>query len=256
MKKMKRIVSFESPYAVCEDKRSKYRHQCLLQDYEELERETEVMRRKLQILKQKKLMLSTEVRFCRQRCRYLMRNPSSKLQPRQDVSPLHNPKIQASIVSKNRKYSRKETSLQSRIASRSYAKERVSDGVEGKSQKPARVFDLNQNARSLTGKDAFFINSSAQLFDLNQNDRIHSGKDLTKKSISLFDLNQISVEEEELMGDIENMKSEEPKRSARKGACNEEHGDIKLSGCRSMGNGSNRTRKRKISWQDQVALRV
>lgn len=32
--------------------------------------------------------------------------------------------------------------------------------------------------------------------------------------------------------------------------------DIKLSVCKDFGNGSNRTGKRKISWQDQVALRV
>ncbi|KAI9117182.1 hypothetical protein K1719_011348 [Acacia pycnantha] len=251
MKKMKKIVSSESPYAVCQDQRSKYRHQSLLQDYEELQKEMEVMRRKLQIMKQKRLMLSTEVRFCRQRCRYLMINPSSKLQTQQDVSLLHNPKTKASIVSKSRKYSKKESRLQPRVASRAYAKEMISNGVEGTSRKSVHVFDLNQNARSFTGKDAFFLNFAGQLFDLNQNDGIHSGKDVTKKSITLFDLNQISVEEEELMGgDIEHMKSDEPKRSARKGTSDE------ISACRSMGNGSNRTGKRKISWQDQVALRV
>lgn len=66
----------------------------------------------------------------------------------------------------------------------------------------------------------------------------------------------MQVEDEELMGgDFEYMKIEEPKRS-RKGVSDELHDDIKLSGCRSIGNGSNRTRKRKISWQDQVVLRV
>ncbi|XP_054820901.1 uncharacterized protein LOC129319846 [Prosopis cineraria] len=256
MKKMKKIVSFESPYAVCNDQRSKYRHQSLLQDYEELQKEMEIMRRKLQMLKQKKLMLSTEVRFCRQRCRYLTRNPSSKLQLKQDVSLLQNAKIQASIVSKNRKFSRKESSLHHRIASRSSAEERISNGAEGKSQKSAHMFDLNRNARNSTRKDTVFLNSAVQLFDLNQNDGIYGGKEVTKKSITLFDLNQISIEEEELVGDIGHMKGEERKRSTQKGASDEQHSDIKLSGCRNMGNGSNRTGKRKISWQDQVALRV
>ncbi|XP_027332577.1 uncharacterized protein LOC113847575 isoform X2 [Abrus precatorius] len=118
------------------------------------------------------------------------------------------------------------------------------------------MFDLNQNARSLRQKEPSFLNSAPTL-DLNQNDKIHSGKEATKKSIiPFFDLNQISREEEELLGDVEPMRVEEPKRVAQRGVNEEQHNDIKLPVCRNVGNGANRTVKRKISWQDQVALRV
>lgn len=122
-----------------------------------------------------------------------MKNPSSKLQPQQDVSLLRNPKIKASIVSMNRKYSKKESSSRPRSASRSYAKEMVSNGVAGTSQKSVHSFDLNQNDRSFIGRDSFFFNSAGQLLDMDQNDGIHGGRDVTKKSLNLFDLNQISV---------------------------------------------------------------
>ena len=64
-------------------------------------------------------------------------------------------------------------------------------------------------------------------------------------------------EEEELQGNSEAMRIEEPKRSTQRVATDEQHSDIKLSAaCRSVGDGSNRAGKRNISWQDQVALRV
>lgn len=66
----------------------------------------------------------------------------------------------------------------------------------------------------------------------------------------------MQTEEEELLGSTEPLRIEEPKRMTQRGVSEEQHNDIKLSVCRNVGNGSNRTVKRKISWQDQVALRV
>ncbi|KAK7304824.1 hypothetical protein VNO77_42714 [Canavalia gladiata] len=256
---MKGVVSVESPppyAAVYENQRTKLRHQSLLQDYEDLQEETNAMRMKLQAAKQKKLILSAEIRFLRQRYRYLIQNPSPKPQPmKQDISQSQKLKVQATIITKGRKYSRKESTLRP-PASHLNSNERISSGVETTLQKTAHMFDLNQNARSLGKKEPSFLNSAPPL-DLNHKDRIHSGKEATKKSITpIFDLNQISREEEELLGDIEPMRIEEPKRVAQRGVNEEQHNDIKLSACRNVGNGSNRTVKRKISWQDQVALRV
>ena len=62
MKKMKGVVSLDPPYEVYQDQRARLRHQSLLQDYEDLHKETEAMRRKLQATKQKKFMLEDEVR--------------------------------------------------------------------------------------------------------------------------------------------------------------------------------------------------
>ena len=56
-----------------------------------------------------------------------------------------------------------------------------------------------------------------------------------------------------MQGSVETMKIEEPKKSALKMLSDD---DIKLSVCRNIGDGSNRAGKRKITWQDQVALRV
>lgn len=58
-----------------------------------------------------------------------------------------------------------------------------------------------------------------------------------------------------MQGTAEQLKIEEPKKSIFRGLSDDQH-DIKLSVCRNVGDGSNRTGKRKISWQDQVALRV
>ncbi|KAJ1410337.1 hypothetical protein SESBI_22074 [Sesbania bispinosa] len=230
MKKMKGVVPVESPpYPVYEDQRARLRHQSLLQDYEDLQEETNAMRMKLQAAKQKKMILSAEVRFLRQRYRYLLKNPSPKPQPKQDISQPQKLKVQATLISKSKghKHNRKNSTL----------------------RPPA-------NARSLSRKDPSFL-SSAPALDLNHKDRIRSGKEATKKSITpFFDLNQISREEEELLGNIEPMRIEEPKRITQRGVNEEQHNDIKLSVCRNVGNGANRTGKRKISWQDQVALRV
>ncbi|XP_061353183.1 uncharacterized protein LOC133297961 [Gastrolobium bilobum] len=259
MKKMKGVVSMESlPFPVYEDQRTRLRHQSLLQDYEDLQKETNAMRMRLQAAKQKKLLLSAEVRFLRQRYRYLIKNPSPKPQPKQDISQPRKLNIQAAIISKGRKHNRKESTLRPPIAYHLNSNERISNGVEIALQKTAHMFDLNQNARSGVGKkDPSFL-SPAPGHDLNHKDRIHSGKEATMKKITpFFDLNQISREEEELLGDIEPMRIEEPKRIITQRVVNEEqHNDIKLSVCRNVGNGSNRTVKRKISWQDQVALRV
>ncbi|KAJ1433582.1 hypothetical protein SESBI_06122 [Sesbania bispinosa] len=252
---MKGVVSMEPPYV---DQRTRLRHQSLLQDYEDLQKETEAMGKKLQATKQKKMILSAEVRFLRQRYKYLLKHPSPKPQPKQEALKPKKLKIQAPIISKGKNYNRKESALRPQTASHLNPKERISNGVQDTLQKTGHVFDLNQNARSFSKKDVSF-HSSAPMLDLNHKDRIHSGKEATKKSITpFFDLNQISREEEELQGNNVNepMWIEEPKKNAQRIASEEQHNDIKLSVCRNVGDGSNRTGKRKISWQDQVALRV
>ncbi|CAJ1975541.1 unnamed protein product [Sphenostylis stenocarpa] len=243
MKKMKGVVY--------EDQRARLRHQSLLHDYKDLQEETNAMRMKLQAAKQKNSILSAEVRFLRQRYIYLMQNPS----PKQDISHQQKLKVQATLIRKGKKYNRKESTLHPARTSHLNSKERISNGVETTEHKTVPMFDLNQNAKSVSKKDPSFLNSSP-VPDLNQEDRFHSLKEASKKSITtFFDLNQISREEEELLG-IEPMRVEEPKRITPRSASEEQHNDIKLSVCRNVGNGSNRTVKRKISWQDQVVLRV
>ncbi|ESW10385.1 hypothetical protein PHAVU_009G204700 [Phaseolus vulgaris] len=251
MKKMKGVVSVEyAPYVVCEDQTARFRHQCLLHDYKDLQEETNAMRMKLQSAKQKNSILSTELRFLRQRYIYLMQNPS----PKQDISHQKKLKVHATLIRKGKKHNRKQSTLNPVTTSHLNSKERISNRVGITVQKTVPMFDLNQSAWSLSKKDPSFLNS-APVPDLNHEDRIHSGKEAAKKSIStFFDLNQISTEEEELLG-TEAMRVEEQKRMTPS-VIEEQHNDIKLSVCRNVGNGSDRTVKRKISWQDQVVLRV
>ncbi|KAL2322161.1 hypothetical protein Fmac_026540 [Flemingia macrophylla] len=256
MKKMKGVVSVESPpYSVYEDQRARLRHQSLLQDFEDLQEETNAMRMKLLAAKQKKLILSAEVRFLRQRYKYLIQNPSPKPKPKLDISHRQKLKVQATHIPKGKKYNRNESTLRPPMASHLISKERISNGVEPTVEKTVPIFDLNQNASSVSKMDPSLLNC-APVPDLNHKDGIHGGKEAAKKRITpFFDLNEISREEEELLANIEPMR-EEPRRIVPRGVNEEQYSDVKLSVCRNVGNGSNRTVKRKISWQDQVALRV
>lgn len=74
--------------------------------------------------------------------------------------------------------------------------------------------------------------------------------------LHLFCCDVAQREEEELEGNNQSMWIEEQKKSTQRVVNEEQHNDIKLSVCRNIGEGSSRAGKRKISWQDQVALRV
>ncbi|KAJ7979596.1 Ribosomal RNA small subunit methyltransferase G [Quillaja saponaria] len=254
--KMKGVVSVESPsYAVYEDPRTRFRHMSLLQDYEELEKETEAMKSKLQNLKLRKSTLSAEVRFLRRRYKYLKENQYPKPQLKQDIAKPPKFETRAPTITKGRNYNRKGSILRPSVivSGLNNPKERNYNRVDRKVQKLAPVLDLNQNARNLSGTDAGFVNY-APMLDLNKEEQIYSGKESTKQRAPIFDLNQISREEEELQGNPELLRIEEPKKSIQRGLIDEKLNETKLSVCRNLGNGSSRAGKRKISWQDQVAL--
>ncbi|RWW79943.1 hypothetical protein BHE74_00011738 [Ensete ventricosum] len=67
MKKGKRSAMESSPvstyYPVSQEAKTRFRHQSLLQDYENLLKETEAKRRKLQKADQKKLKLLAEIKL-------------------------------------------------------------------------------------------------------------------------------------------------------------------------------------------------
>jgi len=110
-----------------------------------------------------------------------MQNPSPKL------------KVHATLIRKGKKCNRKESNLHPATTSHLNSKERIYNRVGSTVRKTVPVFDLNQNAWSLSKKDPSFLNSAA-VPDLNHEDRIQSGKEASEKSVSkFFDLNQISV---------------------------------------------------------------
>lgn len=116
---------------------------------------------------------------------------------------------------------------------------------------------MNQNEKKYQGGNGNgFGSSRLQVFDLNQ-DTSFSGKEtgLPTRGPPIFDLNEISMEEEEVQNNYELM--EPIKKGGLLKAGNEDQTtDMKLSLCRNAGEGSSRMGKRKISWQDPVALRV
>ncbi|XP_020424236.1 uncharacterized protein LOC18769660 isoform X2 [Prunus persica] len=211
MKKMKGVLAMEpSSYAGYEDPRTRFKHQSLMQDYEELQKDAEAMKKKLQMMKQKKSTLLAEVRFLSRRYKYLMGNQSMNSRQKQAVVRTHNFETQRTKIMKGRSYSKKESALR--------------------------------------------INHA---LDLNQKERINHGmEDTLRKSAPKFDLNQKREEEEEFQANCEPLRIEEPNKSLLRGGNDEQHTDMKLLVCRTIGNGSNRSGKRKITWQDQVALRV
>ncbi|KAE8718893.1 hypothetical protein F3Y22_tig00109987pilonHSYRG00171 [Hibiscus syriacus] len=266
MKKMKGVgVAMEnSPYGAYEDQR-RFKHQSLMQDFEDLHRETEAMRKKLMMMKERKLTLLAEVRFLRRRHKFLMQNRSSNavpgrnfVQPRSTVARSKSNVMDNKLTGKEHRMRRLDTQC---LATGFDLNQKGKTGNEKETAfiHPCMMFDLNQKQhRNIYGKEEAVLQSSSPILDLNQRERLYSRKEATSRTMTpVFDLNQISREEEELQAMDNSMKIGEFKKSSIRIAGEEQHNDIKISACRNTGNGpNNRVRKRKISWQDQVALRV
>lgn len=257
MRKMKGVAAASmeispSPYvAVYEDPKTIFKHQSLMQDYEELLKETANKKKELLLMRQKKLTLLAEVRFLRRRYKYLIQNQSQKPLMKQETVAHHK------FVAQSRKAGNVRTGNGNDATSRHPHPNQRSKN-HNQNQKGAAmgtlapIYDQNQRQK----KEVAFRNQ-VTLLDLNQREKIYSGKQATvQRTTPVFDLNQISREEEELEGSGEGMRLEEPKISTVRAGIDEQHNDMKLSACRNVGNGQSRSGKRKISWQDQVALRV
>ncbi|GAV83206.1 hypothetical protein CFOL_v3_26655 [Cephalotus follicularis] len=260
VKKMKGVAAVRmesSPYAVYEDPKTSFKHHSLMQDYEELHKETETKRKKLEMMRQRKLTLSAEVRFLRQRYKQLMRNQTPKSQRERNIVQQQNLVTSIRNNTTRRKYYGKEAGLPPLVPRLDLnQKGKIYIERETTLQNLVSDFGLNQKPRNYNGKETVLRNCTPG-FDLNLKERIHSGKESTTQNMTpVFDLNQISREEEELQATDEPMTLKDLKKSSGIGGCDEQHNDMKLSVCRNVGNGSNRAGKRKITWQDQVALRV
>ncbi|KAL8502426.1 hypothetical protein ACS0TY_021537 [Phlomoides rotata] len=116
------------------------------------------------------------------------------------------------------------------------------------------VLDLNQKERLHTNDAA--LRNTFLAFDLNQ-DNSSSGKEASVPARPpSFDLNKISTGDEDFPSTVESGNYEEAKRSLTRLSNDEVQNDLMLAICRNTGEGPSRVGKRKISWQDPVALRV
>ncbi|CAN0912228.1 hypothetical protein LINGRAPRIM_LOCUS788 [Linum grandiflorum] len=238
MKKMKGFSVTASGY---EDPRIRFKHESLMQDYDQLFKETEDKRKRLEVMKQKKLTLMAEVSFLRRRFKQL-----TEIQ-------VQNGKPESQSVMKSKKVRNK--GVNSSPASRRAAPKKFDLNRKGKES-----IDLNQKQKSHFGREA---EAAMRLIpDLNEKEKMFGVKEggvhVRNNNAPIFDLNEISREEEELQTNDEMTRTEDPRMttSSLRGGIDEQHNDVKLSsGCRNNVP-SSRAGKRKISWQDPVALRV
>ncbi|KAJ8767745.1 hypothetical protein K2173_020685 [Erythroxylum novogranatense] len=249
MKRTKGVVpameSSLSPYAppLNGDARTRFKHQSLMQDFEELYKETEAKKFKLQMTREKKLTLLDEVRFLRRRYKYLSENqdpnPPVKRnsgQPRQLVT--------------GSKSSRREAALRKSVP------QLDSKRKQKFRNEPASIPELKQKQKTHSRKETASRISSA-IPDLNQKERIYAGKEAAcRTSAPIFDLNEISMEEEELQASCGMIRIDESEMISMRSGNDEQLNDMKLAACRNLGNGSSHAGKRRISWMDPVALRV
>ncbi|KAJ8750690.1 hypothetical protein K2173_015871 [Erythroxylum novogranatense] len=255
MKKMKGIAAVameSSPSAyvpLYDDARTRFKHQSLLQDFEELYKETEAKKLKLQMMRNRKLTLLDEVRFLHRRYKYLTENQAWSPPLKRNSGKSQKLVNGSRSARKEKNFSRKDA------ASRHQIPHVNSNQTEEFHHEPAPLTGMKQKQKTHIQKDSS-LRSSFAIPDLNQRERIYSGKEADVRSNApIFDLNEISMEEEDMQANSGVVRVDEPKLiSMRSG--NDDHNDIKLAACRNLSNGSGQAGKRKISWQDPVALRV
>ncbi|XAR51136.1 hypothetical protein NMG60_11005683 [Bertholletia excelsa] len=298
-KKMKRGALGISSYGSDEDAKVRFKHQTLMQEFQELQRESEAMRNKLEAMKQRKITLLAEVRFLRQRRKFLLKNEVA-IPPQRQQAQLQHIESRRKSTMKEKTFSKKEANprnattvfdvnegekLFKESARRNpisvldnNQKDRIHSGKEATFRNTTPVFDLYPKESSYAGKEAIFRGPNF-IFDLNQNERLYSGKETAPPSLvpqfdlnqmdrtyagrevvvqnrsPIFDLNHISREEEELQN-CEAFRIEDQRKFLSRGGTDEQPNDLKLSICRNAGSETSRAGKRKISWRDQVALKV
>ncbi|KAK1414024.1 hypothetical protein QVD17_29761 [Tagetes erecta] len=234
--KMKGVAFDPSNFVSCEDVRARFKHQTLLHDYLELQQVTEAARNHLEAMKQKKHTLEAEVRFLRRRRKFLSNTKASTSQNlettqyRKNKKEKVNPQKAATLpnlplIQRGKMHTNKKNIIPSQ---------------------PPLAVDLGKNVtlHGVNLNQMVLGNNSSPVTEFNQKDNVLSGKEaLVQARAPIFDLNKISMEEDEAQEGFEDQRKEQ--------------NDLMLSICRNVGDGStNRSGKRKISWQDPVALRV
>ncbi|KAL9154579.1 hypothetical protein ABFS82_10G125100 [Erythranthe guttata] len=286
MSKKGKVVIFDSTpsYGGVLDPKSMLKHQNLMQDYQDLQKEADVMTNNLEAARQRKLILAAEVRFLRQRYKYLMErknvnppqeqihehapNPHKQTKLRKEPNPKKKPSVvkQVSLIDASpitdhrprkkislhggKEATRQNSTLMFTPVSDSNHRGTIHVRKEYLAPNLIPILGRNQNERMLFGANDAVLRKSIAAFDLNQD----SGKEASLPSKApIFDLNEISTGDE----DIQQSNYEAVKKSLMRGVNEEEQNELKLSiMCRNGGEGSSRVGKRKISWQDPVALRV
>ncbi|CAL9150210.1 uncharacterized protein LOC135617587 [Musa acuminata AAA Group] len=249
-KKMRKITKETSPSTSCSSfgdyARQRFKHKSLLQDYMELLKETEAKKKKLQETRLKKLQLLAEVRFLQRKYKTLSENPSQgipfRLKKQSHRVPFPSPSIYIAL------------SMSSLVPNEVPTKGKQS--MESSSVNPLRF--KKQSHRNLCSSLCVAQSMDVSIpREVPSQDKKYRVLEAVNTSTSpRFDKNQVSLmngEEMELQLKQDILKMGKLKRCSMNGGGSN---DLKLAMCRDVGNNSNRVSKRKISWQDQVALEV
>lgn len=212
--KMKR-VAFDS--SSNEDAKNKSRLESLMQDYQELHKEVESSRSKLENMEKRKATLRAEVRFLRRRYKYLINSKSMTQERGKELVQQHNVEdLRKKIVNfqipnmkeaalrafpqvfrpnhKIKEYTRNEISLQNKIP-------RFDPNHKGKhhSGKNATRFyptvsNLNPKGRSYKGKEVVSRQTPVTMIDLNKHENTYNGNSLAAVHTPASVLDLIRVE--------------------------------------------------------------
>ncbi|PPD78095.1 hypothetical protein GOBAR_DD24981 [Gossypium barbadense] len=239
MKKMKGVAaSVEySPYPIYEDQRNRFKHHSLMQDFDDLFKCSYFEFRSS----------FSFLRFLKRRHKFLMQNRTSNTPAEQSFAHSQNKVIRSKLNTEEKKSTGKEHTL-GRLATGFDLNQKVKT-KETTLAHPSPMFDLNQKQQKVfSEKEEVTLRTSLPALDSYQKERPYSEKEATARSMA-------PTEEEEVQASNNSMGVEELKRSSLRIGSDEQHNDIKLSACWNTGNGPNRVGKRKITWQDQVALK-
>ncbi|KAK1289309.1 hypothetical protein QJS10_CPB18g00370 [Acorus calamus] len=276
-KKARRVSMEASPsYPVGGDEKMRIKIRELWEDCEVLEKETEAIRARLQREKQKKLNLIAEVRFLRGRYKYLLENPSHILpsaplnQPKKSGIPFKSPAPRISSKHSTPQKNLPRNPIQKKPprhsmqipSSEAIHKRQVQKGVLKHYVQSHQSLESMQQIplqRTMRHNPVLSVNHEIQ------GESILKEQRYTERGVGMMmppggiDLNHVSYPKPEDTGEFQ--VKWEPLRGEKKSKrpmIDEDSvsGDVSLSICRDVGGGSSRTGKRKISWQDQVALRV
>ncbi|XP_051131559.1 uncharacterized protein LOC127251750 [Andrographis paniculata] len=296
------VLKSQFPYGGVgyEEAGARHKRETLVQDYEELQKEVNAMRSKLEVAKQKRRILDAEVRFLRRKYKSFVKTKDMNLSQECVVSmptSLKQLKNTKELISGGKEAKRRRL-LPPLPDARPKKKQPIGKQVAMLSPSPATVLaQISSDGKESVGygfdlisgsshRGQMHINSEAFVpiinpaildkdrslalagngaavsysvgdFDLSQYNNPSGLAASIRNHRATFDLNEISTGDE----DVQNNMFEESKKSLTRGLNinndEQQQNDLKFSMCRNPGEGSARVgSKRKISWQDPVALRV
>ncbi|KAK4431878.1 hypothetical protein Salat_0949900 [Sesamum alatum] len=282
------ILESTPPYDVggYDDAKNRMKHRALMQEYHELQREVDFMRSKLQAGKQRKRVLTAEVRFLRRRHECFVKTetmnsiqneklaqlpdptqsksrkeaghfrlplvPQSKSRKKHCIGKEVAPSSASQVSQLRRKIEKRAVELSFPLVPDFNDKGRV-DIRKTSARNITPALDLNKKERM---QNETALKNTIVAFDLNRDNSLCRKEASLPSRAPVFDLNEISTGDEDVLSNHEAVISEDFKKSLTRCPNDEVQNDLKLSICRNAGDGPSRAGKRKISWQDPVALRV